>query len=102
MIVMILQNVPQSLRGKVSTYLIETMNGIYIGDLSARVRDKLWDACEKSRKGGTVFQAWSTNTEQGFIMRMIGGEREVVDWEGLYFVREPAQKLSLPNKRRIQ
>ena len=102
MIVMVLQNTPPSLRGKVSTYLIETANGVYIGDLSARVRDKLWATCEKSCREGMVFQAWSTNNEQGFQMRMLGGERCVVDFEGLLFVREPARELSPVEKRRTR
>jgi CRISPR-associated protein Cas2 len=101
MIVMVLQNVPPGLQGKVSTYLIETANGVYVGDLSARVRDKLWDLCEHGRKEGVVFQAWSTNTEQGFLMRLAGGKREVVDWEGLLFVKEPAKELTKVEKKRI-
>lgn len=101
MIIMVLQNVPTALRGKLSTYLIETMNGVFVGDLSARVRDKLWAICENGRKDGVVFQAWSTNNEQGFTMRMAGGDREVVNWEGLLFVTEPARALTRVEKRRI-
>lgn len=101
MIVMVLKKVPASIQGKVSTYLIETMNGVFIGDLSARVRDKLWEICEKGCKEGSVFQAWSTNNEQGFKMRLIGDEREVVNWEGLWFVTEPARELKPVEKKRI-
>jgi CRISPR-associated protein Cas2 len=101
MIVMALQNVPPALLGKLSRYLIETANGVYVGTLSARVRDKLWDTCEKARKDGTVFQAWSTNSEQGFTMRLAGGERSIVDWEGLRFVLEPTRPLTHVEKRRV-
>jgi CRISPR-associated protein Cas2 len=102
MIVMVLQNVPPRLRGKVSTYLIETANGVYIGALSARVRDKLWDVCDQGRNEGVVFQAWSANNEQGFNMRLSGGSRGVVDWEGLLFVSEPARELTKVEKRRTR
>lgn len=101
MIIMVLQNVPPSLRGRLSTYLIETTNGVFIGQLSARVRDKLWAICDEGHNDGVVFQAWSTNNEQGFAMRMTGGNRSVIDWEGLLFVTEPARELSRVEKRRI-
>ena len=102
MIVMTLENVPDGIRGKVATYLIETANGVYVGDLSARVRDKLWELCEKGRKDGMVFQAWSCNNEQGFTMRMAGGARKVVDLEGLLFVQEPARALSKVERSRTR
>ncbi len=102
MIVMVLQNAPEKLKGKISTYLIETANGVFIGNLTARVRDKIWETCEKGCKDGVIFQAWSTNNEQGFTMRLIGGKREIIDFEGLLFVQEPARELSPIEKKRIQ
>lgn len=102
MIVMVLKKVPESIQGKVSTYLIETMNGVYVGNLSARVRDKLWETCKKGCKEGSVFQAWSTNNEQGFTMRLVGDLREVVNWEGLWLVKEPARELKPVEKKRIR
>ncbi len=102
MIVMVLQNVPPALRGKLSRYLIETTNGVFVGNLSARVRDKLWDICNGDCKQGSVFQAWSTNNEQGFAMRMAGGERSIVDMEGLSFVFEPGRALTKTETKRMK
>ncbi|MEA4909282.1 MAG: type I-E CRISPR-associated endoribonuclease Cas2e [Anaerolineaceae bacterium] len=101
MIVMVTQNVPPSLRGHISRYLIETANGVYIGQLSARVRDKLWEKCEAGRKDGVIFQAWSTNTEQGFALRIAGGNRCVVDWEGVLLMLEPGRLLTGAESRRV-
>ena len=41
MIVMILENVPTSLRGELSRWLLEPRAGVFVGHVSARVRDKL-------------------------------------------------------------
>lgn len=90
MVVMVLETVPVSLRGELTRWLIEVRAGVFVGNCSARVRDKLWKKCCGRRREGGVVQIWSTNTEQGFAMRMAGEtSREIVDLEGLQLVRKP-------------
>lgn len=88
MVVMILEKVPPSLRGELARWLIEPAPGVYIGHVSALVRDLLWaKCCEKVREGG-VIQAWSTNTEQRFKMRMYGDtKRRLLLFDGLYLIQ---------------
>ena len=90
MVVMILENVPTSVRGELTRWLIEPYPGVFVGHVSAIVRDRLWErTIEKLRDGGMV-QIWSTNTEQRFQMRATGvTRREVVDHEGLQLIRIP-------------
>jgi len=103
MILMMLEKVPQSLRGELTRWLVEVKTGVYVGHVNGMVRERLWDKCSKSRGAGSVFQAWSTNTEQKFAMRMSGERgREVVDWEGLQLIRETTDELTAPQKRRIK
>ncbi len=91
MVVMILESVPVGLRGELSRWLLEPHPGVFAGHLSALVRDRLWWKCCRSRGTGGVIQLWSTNTEQGFALRMHGStRREVVDLEGLQLIRIPA------------
>jgi CRISPR-associated protein Cas2 len=88
MMVMILERVPAGVRGELSRWLIEPHTGVFVGHVSARVRDKLWEKCCKKVKDGGVIQMWSTNTEQRFTMRMYGDtRRDVVDYEGLMLIR---------------
>ncbi len=102
MVIMLLEKVPLGLRGELSHWLIEIKTGVYIGDVSARVRDKLWDHCLQSKRAGGVFQAWNTNNEQGFQMRMSGIEgKDIFDWEGVQLVLEEGCQLSEVQKRRI-
>jgi CRISPR-associated protein Cas2 len=102
MVVMVLQKVPVSLRGELSRWLIEVKTGVYVGHVTAMVRDKLWEKCSQSRSAGSVFQAWSTNNEQHFAMRIAGKSgRRVVDWEGLQLIEELKEELTAVQKRRI-
>jgi CRISPR-associated protein Cas2 len=90
MIVMILQRVPVSLRGELTRWLLEPYPGVFVGHVSAMVRDRLWDKCCKACKDGGVVQIWSTNNEQRFTMRMHGQtRRSVVELEGIQLIRIP-------------
>lgn len=88
MVVMILEKVPISLRGELTRWLIEPHPGVFVGDVNAMVRDRLWKKCCQATRSGGVVQIWTTNTEQGFEMRMDGNtEREVVEFDGLQLIR---------------
>jgi len=90
MLVMILEKVPARLRGELTHWLLEPKTGIFVGHVSARVRDKLWEKCLKAKGMGGVTQIWSTNTEQRFAIRTAGDTtREIVDFEGLHLIRIP-------------
>ncbi|MHB1295315.1 MAG: type I-E CRISPR-associated endoribonuclease Cas2e [Anaerolineae bacterium] len=86
---MVLEKVPLSLRGELTRWLIEVNTGIFVGDVNAMVRDRLWIKCTSGRRKGSVIQAWSTNREQGFDVRAMGlTDREVVDYDGLKLMRK--------------
>ncbi len=91
MVVMILENVPTSLRGQITRWMLEPKAGVFIGNLSALVRDKLWDkVCAKKRDGGCIL-LYSTNNEQDFTIRLWGKcTRDVVDLDGLLLIRTPS------------
>lgn len=90
MVVMIMESVPVGLRGELSRWLIEPHPGVFLGHLTAMVRDRLWErACAACRDGGLI-QMWTTNNEQRFAVRVFGNtRREIVDIDGLQFVRRP-------------
>jgi CRISPR-associated protein Cas2 len=92
MIVMILEKVTAGLRGELSRWLIEPRSGVFIGHVSARVRDRLWEKSVQRKRGGGVIQIWNTNTEQHFAIRMTGDtSRELIKIEGLQLVRIPGE-----------
>ena len=92
MVVMILEKVPVSLRGDLSRWMIEPKAGIFLGSMTARIRDELWTKAIKGRNAGACFQAWRSPTEQGFAFRTFGEtSREMLDFEGLYLVAIPQE-----------
>ena len=93
MIVMVLDRVPPGLRGQLTRWLLEPKSGVFVGRVSALVRDKLWDlACERS-KGGAVVMIHTTNNEQGFAFREWGAPgRTIRDFDGLSLVTVPQER----------
>ena len=90
MVVMILESVPGRLRGVLTRWMLEPKTGVFVGHLSAMVRDRLWEKCCNAKGTGGVVQVWSTNSEQGFQMRMHGNtKRQIVEVEGLQLVMIP-------------
>ena len=91
MVVMILESVSSGLRGQLTRWLIEPHTGVFVGHVSARVRDQLWDKCCQSRRSGGVLQIYSTNTEQHFQIRMSGNTKRILEEnEGLQLIKIPS------------
>ncbi len=87
MLVIVVENAPPRLRGRLAVWLIEIRAGVYVGDLSARVRDMLWAACVDGIEEGNAIMAWSTNTESGFDFLTLGKNRRLpVEFDGLKLV----------------
>jgi len=81
------ENIPPRLRGRLAIWLIEVRAGVYIGDVSTRTRDMIWDQLENGVEEGNVVMAWATNTESGFDFQTLGSNRrEPVEWDGLRLV----------------
>ncbi|MGB7567819.1 MAG: type I-E CRISPR-associated endoribonuclease Cas2e [Chitinivibrionales bacterium] len=87
MLVIVVENVPPRLRGRLNVYLIEVRTGVYIGDVTKRVRDMLWEQVVSFCKNGNAVMVWSTNTESGYDFVTIGPNRRIpVEMNGLKLV----------------
>ena len=90
MVVIILEKASRSLRGELSRFLLEPQSGVFVGKISALVREELWLYCIKSSNSKSVIQIWSDNNEQGFSIRTHGASsREIRNYEGLSLVTIP-------------
>ena len=90
MTVLILERVPASLRGELSRWMIEPRTGVFVGKVSALVRERLWDKARLGAKEGAGMLLYSSATEQGFLAHSFGETtRDLVDWEGLTLVFTP-------------
>jgi CRISPR-associated protein Cas2 len=90
MTVMILERVSPSLRGQLTRWMIQPKTGVFVGRVSARVRDLLWlRVCRSVRKGAAVM-IYNSDTEQGFDVRTVGQTSKVMeDFEGLILPKTP-------------
>ena len=66
MLVIVVENVPPRLRGRLAIWLLEVRAGVYVGKVSRRVREMIWETIGKGIGEGNAVMAWSTNTESGF------------------------------------
>jgi len=70
--------------------MIEPKAGVFVGDLPALVRDKLWEKACQSSKGGACILIHSASSEQGYSCRFWGATQRILeDFEGLTLVRLP-------------
>lgn len=88
MVVLAVENMPEGERGEITKWLIEAKAGVFVGNVNALIRAKLWEKVEASKSSDTsALMIYSDNTEQGYSMQMTGSPRRyVVDFEGLSFV----------------
>lgn len=87
MLVVVTENVPPRLRGRLAVWLLEVRAGVYIGDSSRKTREMIWQQIDALAEDGNVVMAWATNTESGFDFQTYGkNRREPVEWEGLRLV----------------
>ena len=88
MIVVVTEAVPPRLRGRLAIWLLEVRAGVYIGNVSRRVREMIWEQVNGLAEDGNVVMGWSTNTESGFDFITYGSNRrEPVDLDGLRLVK---------------
>ncbi|MDO8586860.1 MAG: type I-E CRISPR-associated endoribonuclease Cas2e [Armatimonadota bacterium] len=88
MVALILERVPPGLRGEMSRWMIEPKAGVFVGKLSAAVRDRLWEKAQKAAGDGAGMMIHATNSEQGFDIRTFGdNSRSIVNMEGLWLVK---------------
>jgi CRISPR-associated protein Cas2 len=90
MVVIVLESAPPRLYGRLAVYLVEVRAGVYVGDVTRRVRQMLWDTVVAGLDGeeGNAVMVWQAgNTESGFDMLTLGPNRRTpVLMDGLKFV----------------
>ncbi|MFI0769464.1 type I-E CRISPR-associated endoribonuclease Cas2e [Streptomyces sp. NPDC021218] len=91
MLVIATTAVPDHLRGALSRWTSEVVPGIFVGSVSARVRDELWQAVTQTVGNGAAVLVHPAPTEQGYAIRTAGTRRRVPeDFDGLTLIRMTA------------
>ncbi|MBW2096617.1 MAG: type I-E CRISPR-associated endoribonuclease Cas2 [Deltaproteobacteria bacterium] len=77
MMVIVVENVPPRLRGRLAVWLLEIRAGIYVGDYSVKVREMIWEQVLNGLEEGNAVMAWTAATESGFDFLTAGVNRRI-------------------------
>ena len=87
MMVIVVENAPPRLRGRLAVWLLEIRADVYVGRYSRRVRERIWAEVEEHIDDGDALIAWAAPTDQGYDFATVGRNRRMpVDFDGLKLV----------------
>ncbi|MEO1331002.1 MAG: type I-E CRISPR-associated endoribonuclease Cas2e [Pseudomonadota bacterium] len=87
MMVVVVENAPPRLRGRLAVWLLEIRAGVYVGSYSKRTREMIWDQVVDLIADGDGVIAWTAPTDAGFEFQTVGrNRRRPVDFDGLKLV----------------
>lgn len=97
-LVIVVENAPDRLRGRLAVWLLEVRTGVYVGNYSRRIREMIFKNIYDGINDGNAVMVWSTPTESGFDFLSVGNNRrEPIDVDGMilsYF--KPEKETSFP------
>lgn len=89
MILIVLTDCPPKLRGDLSKWLFEINTGVYVGRVSARVREELWSRICETLNQGQATMVYPASGEQHMEFRVHNTTWEIVDYDGIKLMRRP-------------
>jgi len=95
MMVVVVENAPPRLRGRLAVWLLEVRAGVYVGTYSKRTRERIWNEVLGAIGEGNAVIAWAAPTDAGFAFDTCGANRrEPVDFDGFRLVSFHPEKAS--------
>ena len=96
MTVIVLIAAPEGLRGHLTRWMVEVNAGVFVGNPSRRIRDRLWDLLATRIGDGQAILVEPADNEQGWAVRTAGKDRwHPVDFDGLIL---SARRRTQPNQ----
>lgn len=90
MIVITLTSCPPALRGDLTAWLQEIDTGVFVGNVSTRVRDELWERICRSAIRGRATMVFNARNEQHMDFRVHHTAWEPIDFDGLKLMLHPS------------
>jgi CRISPR-associated protein Cas2 len=88
MMVVVVNNAPPRLRGRLAVWLLEVRAGVYIGVYSRKVREMITGQVAELIAEGDAVIAWSAPNDAGFDFETFGpSRRQPVEFDGLKLVK---------------
>ncbi len=86
MVTFVVESASDSLCGELTRWLLEPKHGVFVGNVNAMVREKLWDKIQNAKTSAIMI--FSSDSEQGYSLKMTGEpKRCVVDIEGVELIK---------------
>ena len=89
MVVVVLTACPAGLRGDLTKWLLEIAPGVFVGHVSARVRDRLWERILELAKGGRAIMVHDAQNEQHLAFKVHQPDWAPIDCDGLELIKRP-------------
>jgi CRISPR-associated protein Cas1 len=99
MTVIVLAACPIGLRGHLTRWLLEISPGVFVGKISARVRDLMWNRVTDMTSTGRALMVYTANNEQGLAFRVHEHRWTPIEIEGIYLMLRPAPKAPHPARK---
>ena len=97
MLVIVVNNAPPRLRGRLAVWLLEIRAGVYVGNYSRRTREMIWGQVKSEIEGGDAIIAWAVPNDAGYDFDTCGDNRRIpVDFDGVKLVRFLPMSTSVP------
>ena len=92
MVVVVLTDCPPKLRGDLSKWFFEINTGVYVGNVSARVRERIWERICENIKHGQATMVYSATGEQKMEFCVHNTSWKIVDYDGIKLMQRPLPK----------
>lgn len=89
MMVLVLSACPAGLRGDLTKWLLEVSAGVFVGNVSTRIREHLWERVRDTSGSGRAILIWSSNSEQRMRFEVKDHHWTPVDLDGLTLMLRP-------------
>ena len=92
MTVIVVAACPVGLRGHLTRWLLEISPGVFVGKVSARVRNLMWLRVLEMVRSGRAIMVYSADNEQGLAFEVHQHSWVPVDHEGVHLMLRPAAR----------
>lgn len=96
MVVLVLSACPPGLRGYLTRWLLEISAGVFVGRVSKRVRELMWERTVTMVRSGRAIMVFPARNEQGLSFLVHGHHWEPIDIDGITLMLRPAEKRRSP------
>lgn len=94
MVVIVVTACPAGLRGYLTRWLLEISPGVFVGHVTARVRELLWNEVQARAKDGRALLVYSARGEQRLAFQVHRHDWEPTDFDGVQLMLRPTEPVT--------